>query len=247
VSVYLVGAGPGDADLLTLRAAQLLATADVVVHDRLVGPGVLDVIAPHTLRVDVGKVPGLSSSQGDINDLLIELAQHYETVVRLKGGDPFVFGRGGEEALALSERGVDVHVVPGVSSAFAAPLLAGIPVTHRGLAHGVCVVTATASSEHGAVPVDFERLANPDVTLVILMGVAQRGLIAEQLRRGGLDAATPVAVVQSASLVDQRVLRGRLDALAHWDVTSPAVIVVGPVAALELGLVDSVADLMAAS
>lgn len=244
MSVYLVGAGPGDADLLTLRAAHLLAVADVVVHDRLVGASVLELIAPCALRIDVGKTPGLSSSQTDINDLLIELATHYQIVVRLKGGDPFVFGRGGEEAIALSARGIDVHVVPGISSAFAAPLLAGIPVTHRGVAHGVCVVTATAE---GGRPVDFERLANPDITLVVLMGVARRGDIAEQLRRGGLDAATPVAVVQSAASLEQSVVRGRLDELARFEVVSPAVIVVGPVAGLDLGLMEVVADLVGAS
>jgi len=230
VSVYLVGAGPGDADLLTLRAAHLLAVADVVVHDRLVGASVLELIAPCALRIDVGKTPGLSSSQTDINDLLIELATHYQIVVRLKGGDPFVFGRGGEEAIALSARGIDVH--------------AGIPVTHRGVAHGVCVVTATAE---GGRPVDFERLANPDITLVVLMGVARRGDIAEQLRRGGLDAATPVAVVQSAASLEQSVVRGRLDELARFEVVSPAVIVVGPVAGLDLGLMEVVADLVGAS
>lgn len=244
MSVFLVGAGPGDADLLTLRAAQLLAHADVVVHDRLVGDGVLELIGARTLRIDVGKVPGSSNSQGDINDLLVELASHYDTVVRLKGGDPFVFGRGGEEALALSRHGIEVHMVPGISSAFAAPLLAGIPVTHRGTSHGVCVVTAT--SEAGSL-VDFERLANADVTLVVLMGVAQRGVISIQLRRGGLDPATPVAVVERASRADQRVLRGRLDQLANMDAVAPAVIVVGPVAALDLGLATVVGDLVAAS
>jgi uroporphyrin-III C-methyltransferase len=244
VSVFLVGAGPGDADLLTLRAAQVLAIADAVVHDRLVGSSVLELIAPQTLRIDVGKVPGESTSQDDINDLLIELSQHYDNVVRLKGGDPFVFGRGGEEALALSRAGVDVHVVPGISSAFAGPLLAGIPVTHRGASHGVCVVTATA--EAGA-RVDFERLANPDITLVILMGVSRRHQISQELLRGGLDASTPVAAVQNASTDLQRVLRGRLDELADLDVASPAVIVVGRVAALQLGLRDVVADLVASS
>jgi siroheme synthase len=134
--------------------------------------------------------------------------------------------------------------VPGISSAFAAPLLAGIPVTHRGVAHGVCVVTATAE---GGRPVDFERLANPDITLVVLMGVARRGDIAEQLRRGGLDAATPVAVVQSAASLEQSVVRGRLDELARFEVVSPAVIVVGPVAGLDLGLMEVVADLVGAS
>ena len=242
MSVYLVGAGPGEADLLTLRAARLLAAADVVVHDRLVGESVLELLGARTLRIDVGKGPGLSVCQDDINDLLIDLAERFATVVRLKGGDPFVFGRGGEEALALSRRGIIVHVVPGVSSAFAAPLLAGIPVTHRGLSHGVCVVTATTE---GGSPVDFEKLANADVTLVVLMGVARRAMISLQLRRGGLDDATPVAVVERASRRDQRVVRGRLDELACLDVASPAVIVVGAVAALELGTVGAVADLVA--
>ena len=244
MSVYLVGAGPGDADLLTVRAARLLARADVVVHDRLVGSGVLDLLGPRTLRIDVGKTPGTSSSQSDINDLLVELADHYDVVVRLKGGDPFVFGRGGEEATALSRRGVEVHVVPGISSAFAAPLLAGISVTHRGVAHGVCVVTATGAA---GTPVDFERLANPEVTLVVLMGVSQRDMISKGLRRGGLNAATPIAVVERASCVDQRVLRGRLDELAALDVASPAVIVVGPVAALDLGLGSVLEELVVAS
>ena len=244
MSVYLVGAGPGDADLLTLRAAQVLATADVVMHDRLVGTGVLDLLGPRTRRIDVGKIPGRSSSQDDINGMLIELASRYDHVVRLKGGDPFVFGRGGEEALALARAGVEVHVVPGISSAFAGPLLAGIPVTHRGVSHGVCVVTATAES--GAA-VDFERLALPDITLVVLMGVARRVQISEELRRGGLDNATPVAVVENASTHGQRVVRARLEHLALLDVSSPAVIVIGPVAALKLGIEDVVRDLVATS
>ena len=239
MSVYLVGAGPGDADLLTLRAAQLLAHADVVVHDRPVGTGVLDLIGINTVRVDVGKVPGTSNAQDDINDLLVKLAHRYDTVVRLKGGDPFVFGRGGEEALALSRRGVQVHVVPGISSAFAAPLLAGIPVTHRGTSHGVCVLTATGES--GAL-IDFGRFAIADITLVILMGVAQRARIARQLCRGGLDPATPVAVVERASRADQRVTRAHLEELATLDVESPAVIVVGPVAALDLALAHLVGE-----
>ena len=244
MSVYLVGAGPGDADLLTLRAAQLLAHADVVVHDRLVGSGVLDLIGAHTLRIDVGKVPGTSNSQDDINDLLANLAERFDSVVRLKGGDPFVFGRGGEEALALSRRGIEVHVVPGISSAFAAPLLAGIPVTHRGASHGVCVLTATGES---GVPIDFEKFALADITLVILMGVAQRARIVRQLLRGGLVATTPVAIVERASRDDQRVTRTFLENLADRDVESPAVIVVGPVAGLDLGLAQLVGELAAIS
>jgi uroporphyrin-III C-methyltransferase len=244
MSVYLVGAGPGDVDLLTLRAAQLLASADVVVHDRLIGEEILDLISPHTVRIDVGKVPGAADSQDAINELLGELSLHYETVVRLKGGDPFVFGRGGEEVQALTRWGVEVHVVPGISSAFAGPLLAGIAVTHRGLSHGVSVVTATAEA---GVSVDFERLANADMTLVVLMGVAQRDKIASQLRRGGLDPATPVAVVQWASTPRQRVVRARLDELASLDVAAPAVIVVGRVAALDLGLANVLSELVSSS
>lgn len=233
MSVYLVGAGPGDADLLTMRAARLLACADVVVHDRLVGEDVLALVSPDALRIDVGKAPGDSHSQGDINELLAELDARFRTVVRLKGGDPFVFGRGGEEAQALAQRGVTVHVVPGISSAFAAPLLAGIPVTHRGVSPGVCVVTATT---HDGSCGDLEHLATVGVTLVVLMGVAQRHAIATQLIRGGLDAATPVAVVERASSARQRVVRATLTELASLEVSAPAVIVIGEVAALDLGL-----------
>ncbi|NNN08185.1 MAG: uroporphyrinogen-III C-methyltransferase [Acidimicrobiaceae bacterium] len=244
MSVYLVGAGPGDADLLTVRAVEILGRADVVVHDRLVGDDVLKLIRPRAARIDVGKKPGASSSQSGINELLIELAGRYDTVVRLKGGDPFIFGRGGEEAVALSRCGIEVHVVPGISSAFAAPLLAGITVTHRGASQGVCVVTATAE---GGSAVDFEPLALANITLVVLMGVAQRSTISSQLRRGGLDPSTAVAVVESASRVGQRVTRARLDELATLDVYAPAVIVVGPVAALDLGVVTQLGDLVGAS
>lgn len=237
-----MGAGPGAADLLTMRAAEVLARADVVVHDRLVGPDVLALAAPRALRIDVGKSPGESITQSQINDLLEELAARHDVVVRLKGGDPFVFGRGGEEALALSRRGVVVHVVPGLSSALSAPLLAGIPVTHRGVSRGVCVVTAT--TENGA-PLDVTGLAHPNISLVILMGVAQRARIAEQLQVGGLDPTTPVAVVHAASCPGESVVRSQLRHLARLEVSAPSVIVVGPVAALQLGLPDAIKELVA--
>ena len=243
MSVYLVGAGPGAGDLLTLRALELLERADVVVHDRLVGPAVLSRITPRAVRIDVGKSPGAGSDQGRINELLVELASHHEVVVRLKGGDPFVFGRGGEEARFLAARGVPVVVVPGVSSAFAAPALAGVAVTHRGLSQGVCVVTALAES---GADVDFTDLALPQLTLVILMGVAQRARISAQLQAGGLDPRTPTAVVHAASTSRQRVVRSTLVDLARLDIAAPAVIVVGPVAALELGLSDVVEELVTA-
>ena len=236
MSVFLVGAGPGDVDLLTLRAAQLLARADVVVHDRLVGPEILGLIRPGVPRVDVGKIPGTTHSQAAINETLVSLGRRYECVVRLKGGDPFVFGRGGEEALVLRDAGIAVEVVPGISSSFAGPLLAGVPVTHRGLSHGVTVVTGHA--EDGRA-VDFRQLANPDLTLVVLMGVSRRAEIASELIDGGLGAFTPLAVIERAASPTQRVVRSTVGELAALDVVNPAVIVIGPVAALDLGLVAS--------
>jgi uroporphyrin-III C-methyltransferase len=231
VTVYLVGAGPGDADLLTVRAARLLGEADVVVRDRLVDESVMDFVNPEAQIVDVGKAPGDSSSQESINELLVSLAHRYETVVRLKGGDPFVFGRGGEELLALHEAGVACDVVPGLSSALAGPLAAGIPVTHRGVSRGVTIVSARGA--HGDAT-DFRSLANPELSLVILMGVEYRRTIALQLIEGGLSAGTPVAVVEQAWTGQQRTTRGALEDLANFDVRPPAIIVVGGVASFAL-------------
>ncbi len=231
MSVYLVGAGPGAIDLMTLRGFRLLARAEVVVHDRLLDPSVLDAIPSTARRIDVGKAPGAAVSQEWINDLLVELAQEYSCVVRLKGGDPFVFGRGGEEALALVAAGVAVEVVPGVTSALSAPLAAGIPVTHRTLARGVTVVTGHLASGDDDY---LTRIAHRDVTVVVLMGVARRAAIARRLTDGGLDGSTPVAVVERAWTASQRVVRARLDELASLEVSSPAAIVVGPCAALDV-------------
>jgi uroporphyrin-III C-methyltransferase len=238
VTVYLVGAGPGEADLLTVRAARLLGDADVVVRDRLVDESVMGYVNPHAEVIDVGKRPGDSSSQASINALLIELGGRFETVVRLKGGDPFVFGRGGEELVALHEAGIACDVVPGLSSALAGPLAAGIPVTHRGISRGVTIVSARGA--RGELT-DFRGLANPELSLVILMGIEHRGDIARQLEEGGLDSTTPVAVVEQAWTNQQRTTRGTLADLARFDVRPPAVIVVGGVAALDLrsmGILD---------
>jgi uroporphyrin-III C-methyltransferase len=231
VTVYLVGAGPGDADLLTIRAARLLGEADVVVRDRLVDESVMGFVNPDAQIVDVGKAPGDSSSQEAINSLLVDLAQRYETVVRLKGGDPFVFGRGGEELVALHDAGVACDVVPGLSSALAGPLAAGIPVTHRGVSRGVTIVSARGA--RGDVT-DFRSLANPELSLVILMGVEYRRTIALELIEGGLGANTPVAVVEQAWTGQQRTTRGTLEDLANFDVRPPAIIVVGGVASFDL-------------
>jgi uroporphyrin-III C-methyltransferase len=231
MTVFLVGAGPGDADLLTVRAARLLARADVVVHDRLVDQSVLDLAHSGADMIDVGKAPGAFTSQSIINDLLISLGREYDCVVRLKGGDPFVFGRGGEEMLALHAAGVACDVVPGITSAFSGPLAAGIPVTHRTLSRGVTVVTGHLANEDDGY---FRRLANPDLTLVVLMGVARRDAIATQLVEGGLSPTTPVAVVENAWTPRQRETRATLQELASLDVASPAIIVIGPCAALSL-------------
>jgi uroporphyrin-III C-methyltransferase len=230
--VALVGAGPGDPDLLTVKAARLLAAADVVVHDALVGDGVLALAAPHAELIDVGKRPGRPVPQELISSLLVELGRSGKRVVRLKGGDPFVFGRGGEEAQALLAAGIAFEVVPGITSAVAAPAAAGVPVTHRGVAASFTVVTGHRRA--GEPDVDWRSLARVGGTVVVLMGVSERATIAAELMAGGLDPATPVAAVQSATTFDQVVARCRLDELAATPIEPPATIVIGPVAALAL-------------
>jgi uroporphyrin-III C-methyltransferase len=233
VTVHLVGAGPGDPDLLTIKAARLLGEADVVVHDALVDPAVLALVSPAAELIDVGKRPGRPVPQELITELLVQLGRRHRCVVRLKGGDPYVFGRGGEEALGLQAAGVEVEVVPGITSAVAAPALAGVPVTHRGLAASVTVVTGhrRVGDEEAT---DWEALARVGGTVVVLMGVAERAAIAARLMVGGRSPDTPVAVVERAGTPAQRVLRGRLDELAGLEVSPPATIVIGPVAALDL-------------
>jgi uroporphyrin-III C-methyltransferase len=232
VTVHLVGAGPGDPELLTVRAARLLAEADVVVHDALVGDGVFAVVNPAAEQIDVGKRPGQGVPQELINTLLVTLGESGRTIVRLKGGDPYVFGRGGEEAQALLDAGVPFEVVPGVTSAVAAPAAAGVPVTHRGVSAAVTVVTGHRRA--GEPDIDWRSLAKVGGTIVVLMGVSQRAHIAAELVAGGLTPDTPVAVVRSATTTDQVTVRCRLDELGIAEVESPAVIVVGPVAAFDL-------------
>jgi uroporphyrin-III C-methyltransferase len=242
VTVALVGAGPGDPGLLTLRGAELLRRAEVVVHDRLIAPELLALAHPDAELIDVGKAPGSSSSQSEITDQLIELGRAGRRVVRLKGGDPFVFGRGGEEAEALRRAGVDYEVVPGVSSAFAAPAAAGIPVTHRGLATSVSVVTGHVGDGTASAAVDWKSLGTAGGTLVIVMGMSERERIAAELMAGGRHADTPVAVVHWGTTARQTVVRSTLGGLAAVDLPAPSVIVVGPVAALDLGSTTGGAD-----
>jgi uroporphyrinogen III methyltransferase/synthase len=233
VTVYLVGAGPGDPGLLTLRAAELLRRADVVVHDRLADASLLDMAPPGARRVDVGKAPGSPVHQDDINALLVEEGRAGRTVVRLKGGDPFVFGRGGEEALALRQAGVDFEVVPGVTSAVAAPAYAGVPVTHRGLSTSFTVVTG--HSRH-AVDRDtnWDALAQAGGTIIVLMGVAHRAEIAKRLIDGGLAPDTPVIAVHWGTRPEQRSVRVRLGELGDTPLDPPVTIVIGSVAGLDL-------------
>ena len=232
MTVYLVGAGPGDPDLLTLRAAKLLGQADVLIHDRLVGQGVLDLVAPGALRIDVGKTPGGPRwAQADINAELIDHASCRETVVRLKGGDPYVFGRGSEEAFAVMKAGHRVEVVPGISSATAAASAAGIPLTHRGISHGFTVVTAaTADNE---TEVDWLSLGQLDHTLVVLMGVRLAPRIAAALIEGGRSPHLPVAIIGSATTAEQRTVRTTLAELGAADVPAPATIIIGDVAGFD--------------
>jgi uroporphyrin-III C-methyltransferase len=232
MTVALVGAGPGDPDLLTVRAARLLGAAEVVVHDALVGDGVLALAAPDAELIDVGKRPGRPVPQELISTLLVDLGRSGRRVVRLKGGDPYVFGRGGEEARALLDAGIAFEVVPGITSAVAAPAAAGVPITHRGVAAAFTVVTGHRRA--GEPDVDWRSLAKVGGTVVVLMGVAQRATIAGELLAGGLAPDTPVAAVRSATTPEQVVARCRLDELATTAIDAPAVIVIGPVAAMDL-------------
>jgi len=232
--VYLVGSGPGDPDLLTVRAARLLETADVVLHDRLPGP-VIDEIPPGK-RVDVGKNPGGERTpQSEINERLVALAGEGKRVVRLKGGDPFVFGRGGEEMEHLGDHGVAFEVVPGVTSALGGPGVAGIPVTHREHASSVSVVTGHEDPTREESAVDWEALADTGGTIVVLMGVGKLGEYTAALRGAGMDPGTPVAMVERATWPDQRVVTGTLDSIVSEaeaaGVEPPAVTVIGDVAA----------------
>jgi uroporphyrin-III C-methyltransferase len=250
--VTLVGGGPGAVDLLTLRAWRALQSADVVVADRLGPVEILAELPPHVRVVDVGKEPGRHPvPQERINELLVEHALAGAHVVRLKGGDPFVLGRGGEEVVACVAAGVPVEVVPGITSAVAVPGLAGIPLTHRGVTTGFHVVSghcaqgssapqvtrATRGSENSG-PLDAAALScvrDGTATLVVLMGVRSLGAIVAQSLAAGADPATPVAIVENGSTPEQRVTRARLeeaaDVAAARGVRSPAVVVIGRVAA----------------
>ncbi|MET7949837.1 uroporphyrinogen-III C-methyltransferase [Micromonospora sp. NPDC005324] len=232
--VALVGAGPGDPELITVKGWRLLTEADVVVADRLVPGLLLDELRPDVELVDASKIPyGPSRAQEEINQILVDRALAGAFVVRLKGGDPYVFGRGGEELLACAAAGVPVTVVPGVTSSIAAPAAAGIPVTHRGVAHEFTVVSGHLAPDAPASLVRWDALAGLHGTLVILMGLKNLAAITATLIAHGRSPATPAAVVQEATTGTQRVLRSTLGAVAAETLTAdlrpPAVVVVGDV------------------
>ncbi|MDQ6781962.1 MAG: uroporphyrinogen-III C-methyltransferase [Actinomycetota bacterium] len=233
MTVYLVGAGPGDPGLLTVRAAELLAGADVVVHDRLAEASLLDLAPPASPRIDVGKAPGGPIRQDTVNELLVTLAAEHRSVVRLKGGDPFVFGRGGEEALALAAAGIDFEVVPGITSAVAVAAYAGVPVTHRGLSTSFSVVTGHRRDALDA-ETDWAALAAVGGTIIVLMGVAHRDEIARRLIAGGMDPTTPVTAVQWGTRPEQRTTRTTVAGLGAASVHPPATMIIGAVAGLDL-------------
>ncbi|MGW5669848.1 uroporphyrinogen-III C-methyltransferase [Micromonospora sp. NPDC003776] len=232
--VALVGAGPGDPELITVKGWRLLTAADVVVADRLVPGLLLDELRPDVELVDASKIPyGPSRAQEEINRILVDRALAGKAVVRLKGGDPYVFGRGGEELLACAEAGVPVTVVPGVTSAIAVPAAAGVPVTHRAVAHEFTVVSGHVAPDSPASLVRWESLAGLRGTLVILMGLKNLAAISATLIAHGKPAATPAAVIQEGTTSGQRTLRSTLGGVAA-DVTAaglrpPAIVVLGDV------------------
>ncbi|AXN43846.1 Siroheme synthase [Mycobacterium marinum] len=234
--VALIGGGPGDPELITVRGRRLLAQADVVVADRLAPPELLAELPPHVEVIDAAKIPyGRAMAQDAINDVMIERAKAGRFVVRLKGGDPFVFARGYEEVLACTEAGIPVIVVPGVTSAIAVPALAGVPVTHRATNHEFVVVSGHIAPDHPESLVNWNALAAMSGTIVLLMAVERIELFVEALLKGGRPADTPVLVVQHGTTPAQHTLRATLadtpEKVRAEGIRPPAIIVIGPVAA----------------
>ena len=239
--VYLIGAGPGDPGLLTLRGKEILEKADVVVYDRLVSPAILGFCNPKAKMVDVGKMPTHHKvKQSEINKLLVQFAGEVPggVIARLKGGDPFVFGRGGEEALELVAAGVEFEVVPGITSAISVPAYAGIPVSHRGIATSFHIITGHEKAESGdPLSLDFETLAKCPGTLIFLMGIANMDFIARRLMECGKDPKTPLAFIEKGTTPYQRTVMATLETagetIARENVTAPAITIMGGV--VELG------------
>ena len=235
--VYLVGAGPGDPDLITRKGLNLLREADVVIFDRLIPYALLEETRHDAELINAGKAPTRHRlAQADINAIIVDRARAGKVVLRLKGGDPFVFGRGGEEALACRDKGIPFEIVPGVSSAFAVPAYAGIPLTQRHLSSAFSVITGHEAAPGGASAVNYEALAKLGGTIVVLMGVKQLGSITRRLLEHGLAAATPAAVIEWGTLPRQRTYVADLETIAdvarEHDIQPPAITVIGEVVRL---------------
>lgn len=236
--VYLIGAGPGDTGLITMKGIEALKEADVIVYDHLASPSLLNTTKDEAEWIDAGKFAGHHRmKQAEIEELLIEKAMEGQTVARLKGGDPFIFGRGGEEALALTAAGIEYEVIPGVSSAYSAPAYAGIPITHRGKASSFHVITGHEDPAKGESSLDYDILAREEGTLVFLMGLSKLHQISERLIANGKDAHTPAAVIASGTTARQRCVTGELGRIAaiseKADIQPPAILVVGDVVSLK--------------
>lgn len=235
--VYLVGSGPGDPELLTLKARRLIDSAEVIIYDQLPGKAILDSMPANAEKIDVGKCAGNHTmTQAEINKVLVQKAKEGKRVVRLKGGDPYVFGRGGEEAEVLVAEGIEFEVVPGITSAIAVPAYAGIPVTHR---ENTSMVTFITGHEDPTKPeswLDWETLAKFGGTIVILMGVKMLSRNVEELMKHGKDPDTPVAIIERGTRTDQRVTVGNLASIAELakerKVKAPAITVIGDVVKL---------------
>ena len=238
-TVVLVGGGPGDPGLMTVAGLDAIRAADVIVHDRLGALRCLDEARADAEIINVGKIPrGEFTPQEEINAILVDRARQGRRVVRLKGGDNYVFGRGGEEWLACHAAGIPVRVVPGVTSAVSVPALAGIPVTHRGLTQGFVVVSGHVPPSDPRSEVNWAALAGANLTLVVLMGVQNLPEISAELQRHGLSPDTPAAVIADGTTPGQLTIRATLasiaDEAARADIRPPAIVVIGAVAALEL-------------
>jgi uroporphyrin-III C-methyltransferase len=243
--VYIVGAGPGDPELITIKAARLIGSADVILYDRLVSEETISLAKEGCELIYVGKHPGESSTtQERINEMLVEKAQEGGSIVRLKGGDPFLFGRGGEEAQVLSREGISYEVVPGITSAISVPAYAGIPVTQRHIASSVAFITGHEASTKTKGTVEWERIAQSVDTLVVMMGIRNLGNIVERLINGGRDPKTPVAIIEKGTTKLQKTITGTLETIevkARIEgIKPPAITIIGKVVNLreELRWID---------
>ena len=235
--VYLVGAGPGDAKLITLKAAELLQKADVVLYDRLVSKKILSMISPTAKKVYVGRAVGDDTThQKNTNDLMVEWAKSKKHIVRLKGGDPIIFGRGGEEAEFLKSHKIKYEIVPGITSGIGSATYSGIPLTHRKYASSVVFVTGHEDPEKNSPSVQWKLLAKSVDTIVVMMGLSRIDIIAGQLIEGGLDKNTPVAVIQNGTTSKQRMITGKLSNISRLvkkeKIEPPANIIIGRVVEL---------------